>query len=304
MEVVLVVRSADVNLQRVRYFLAVADELHFGRAAERLHMAQPPLSQQIRLLEGEVGVKLFDRTTRRVALTAAGEAFLPEAQRVVTAADSAERVMAEFRSGEGGLLRLGFVDSAAFEVMPRYLRAYRNRYPQVQHDLQIMSSSSQTDALRSGQIDIGISRTPGATEDVRTTRFRVEDLYFAVGPDSSMRKRKNASIATMDQHSFIGFDRRLSPSLHEQLQALFQRAGTTYEPVIEATEYTTILGLVASGEGAAIVPDGVRTFRPEGVQYIRMSDDGAVMSMYLNQRADESLRVVAQARELISELFS
>jgi len=304
MKLVLVVPSADVNLQRVRYFLAVADELHFGRAAERLHMAQPPLSQQIRLLEGEVGVKLFDRTTRRVVLTAAGEALLPEAQRVVAAADSAERVMAEFRSGEGGLLRLGFVDSAAFEVMPRYLRAYRKRHPQVQHDLQIMSSSVQVDALRSGQIDIGISRTPGSSEDLRTTRFRVEDLYFAVGPDSPMRKRKNASIAAMGQHSFIGFDRRLSPSLHEQLQALFQRAGKAYEPVIEATEYTTILGLVASGEGAAVVPDGVRTFRPDGVQYIRMSDDGAKMSMYLNQRADESLRVVAQAQELISELFS
>jgi len=293
-----------VNLQRVRYFLAVADELHFGRAAARLHMAQPPLSQQIRLLEGEVGVKLFDRTTRRVVLTAAGEAFLPEAQRVVTAADSAERVMAEFRSGEGGLLRLGFVDSAAFEVMPRYLRAYRQRHPQVQHDLQIMSSSSQLDALRSGQIDVGISRTAGSNDDICTTTFRVEDLYFAVGPDNPLQKRKNASIATIDAGSMIGFDRRLSPSLHEQLQALFQRAGKSYEPIIEATEYTTILGLVASGEGTAIIPDGVRTFKPEGVQYVRISDDGAEMSMYLNHRSDESLRVVAQARALITEMFS
>lgn len=293
-----------MNLQRVRYFLAVADELHFGRAAERLHMAQPPLSQQIRLLEGEVGVKLFDRTTRRVLLTAAGEAFLPEARRVVTAADSAERVMAEFRSGEGGLLRLGFVDSAAFEVMPRYLRAYRQRHPQVQHDLQIMSSSSQLDALRTGKIDVGISRTAGSADDICTTTFRVEDLYFAVGPDNPLQKRKNASIANIDSGSMIGFDRRLSPSLHEQLQALFQRAGKSYEPVIEATEYTTILGLVASGEGTAIVPDGVRTFTPEGVQYVRISDDGAEMSMFLNHRADESLRVVAQARDLIAELFS
>ncbi len=293
-----------MNLQRVRYFIAVAEELHFGRAAERLHMAQPPLSQQIRLLETELGVRLFDRTTRRVALTPAGEVFLVEALRLAAAADSAERVMEEFRTGDGGLIRLGFVDSAAFEVMPRYLRAYRQRWPKVQHDLQIMSSGKQADALRSGVIDVGISRTPGVGDQTVTTEFRVEALYLAVGPDHPELTGDAVSISDVGDLAFIGFDRRLSPTLHEQLRGLFEAAKQSYEPDIEATEYTTILGLVASGEGVAIVPDGVRTFCPDGVRYLAIADERAEMSMYLNHRADEHLRVVAQARELILELFA
>jgi DNA-binding transcriptional LysR family regulator len=293
-----------MNLQRVRYFIAVAEELHFGRAAERLHMAQPPLSQQIRLLETELGVRLFDRTTRRVALTPAGEVFLVEALRLAAAADSAERVMDEFRTGDGGLLRLGFVDSAAFEVMPRYLRAYRQRWPKVQHDLQIMSSRKQADALRSGVIDVGISRTPGVGDDVVSTEFRVERLFLAVGPDHPEITETEVPVSAIGHLSFIGFDRRLSPTLHEQLRQLFEAAGQLYEPEIEATEYTTILGLVASGEGVAIVPDGVRTFCPQDVRYVQLIDDDAHMSMFLNHRPDEHLRVVAQARELILQLFA
>lgn len=293
-----------MNLQRLRYFLAVADELHFGRAAERLHMAQPPLSQQIRLLETELSVKLFDRTTRRVALTAAGEVFRIEAERVIVAADSADRVMEEFRSGEGGLLRLAFVDSASFEVMPRYLRAFRQRWPKVKHDLQIMSSSRQVDALHAGDIDLAISRTSPPDGDLVSNRFLAEPLYLVVGPDHPRHGDETVAIRDIDASLLIGFDRRLSPTLHEELQRLFEEADSRYDPEIEATEYTTILGLVSSGEGSAIVPDGVRTFQPEGTHYIAITDVGASMAMYLNRRADEPLRVVAQAELVIQELFS
>ncbi|MDW3179496.1 MAG: LysR substrate-binding domain-containing protein [Acidimicrobiia bacterium] len=293
-----------MNLQRLRYFLAVADELHFGRAAERLHMAQPPLSQQIRLLETELSVKLFDRTTRRVALTAAGEVFRIEAERVIVAADSADRVMEEFRSGEGGLLRLAFVDSASFEVMPRYLRAFRQRWPKVKHDLQIMSSSRQVDALHAGDIDLAISRTSPPDGDLVSNRFLAEPLYLVVGPDHPSHGDETVAIRDIDASLLIGFDRRLSPTLHEELQRLFEEADSRYDPEIEATEYTTILGLVSSGEGSAIVPDGVRTFQPEGTHYIAITDVGASMAMYLNRRADEPLRVVAQAELVIQELFS
>ncbi len=292
-----------MNLQRLRYFLAVADELHFGRAAERLHMAQPPLSQQIRLLEKELCVRLFDRTTRRVSLTAAGEVFRVEAERVIVAADSADRVMEEFRSGEGGLLRLAFVDSASFQVMPRYLRAFRQRWPKVKHDLQIMASSRQVDALHAGDIDLAISRTSPSDDDLVSMRFLDEPLYLVVGPDHPRHGDDEVAIADIDARLLIGFDRRLSPTLHAELQALFDRSDSRYDPAIEATEYTTILGLVSSGEGSAIVPDGVRTFQPEGTHYIAITDDGAAMAMYLNRRTDEPLRVVAQAEAVISELF-
>lgn len=296
--------AGDVlNLQRLRYFLAVADELHFGRAADRLHMAQPPLSQQIRLLEREIGVRLFDRTTRRVSLTAAGEVLRVEAERVIVAADSADRVMEEFRSGEGGLLRLAFVDSASFEVMPRYLRAFRQRWPKVKHDLQIMSSRNQVDALRAGDIDLGISRTAQLDDDLLSTKFLEEPLFLVVGPDSDLVDAKEISVADIDAGSLIGFDRRLSPTLHSELQELFAAVGSAYDPEIEATEYTTILGLVSSGEGIAVVPNGVRTFRPEGALYLPISDPPASMAMYVNHRANEPLKVVAQAKAVIAELF-
>lgn len=293
-----------MNLQRLRYFLAVADELHFGRAAEKLHMAQPPLSQQIRLLEKELSVRLFDRTTRRVSLTAAGEVFRVEAERVIVAADSADRVMEEFRSGEGGLLRLAFVDSASFEVMPRYLRAFRQRWPKVKHDLQIMSSSRQVDALHAGEVDLAISRTSPPDDDLVSLRFLEEPLYLVVGPDHPRHGDETVDIGEIDASLLIGFDRRLSPTLHDELQRLFVRSGSSYDPEIEATEYTTILGLVSSGEGSAIVPDGVRTFQPEGTHYIAITDVGASMAMYVNHRRDEPLRVVANAVEVIGELFS
>ena len=293
----------QMNLQRLKYFLAVADELHFGRAAERLHMAQPPLSQQIRLLETELGVRLFDRTTRKVILTAAGHRLVPQAERVAVAVDSAERVMEEFRLGAGGLLRLAFVDSASFEVMPRYLRAFRKAWPKVEHDLQIMSSANQVDALRSGTIDLGISRTPSTDEDIFVTKFLDEQLYVAVGSDHKLSGKSRVSVARLDASELIGFDRRLSPTLHEQLQELFDSNGLAYDPVIEATEYTTILGLVGSGEGIAVVPNGVRTFAPEGLTYVKISDKEAQMAMYTVNRATEPLRVVEHARSLIEELF-
>lgn len=294
-----------MNLQRLRYFLAVADELHFGRAAERLHMAQPPLSQQIRLLETELGVQLFDRTTRKVTLTAAGATFRPQAERVIVAADSAERVMEEFRSGEGGVLRLAFVDSASFEVMPRYLRAFRKKWPAVKHDLQIMSSANQGEALRAGDIDLGISRAvPNLDDEVLTfSKFLDEQLYVAVGPDHALSGKTRVSIKKLDTSELIAFDHRLSPTLHDQLELLFYYAGSNYEPTIEATEYTTILGLVSSGEGVAVVPNGVRSFSPEGVSYVKITDPDARMSMYTVYRANEPLQVVVNAREVVAELF-
>ena len=144
-----------MNLQRLRYFVAVAEELHFGRAAERLHMSQPPLSQQIRLLERELDTALFDRSTRRVSLTDAGTFLYPEAVRLLAAADGVDRLMDQHRHGRAGTLRVGFVDSAAYEVMPRVLSEYRRRWPRVGYELHTMSSDEQVQALRAGQIDLG-----------------------------------------------------------------------------------------------------------------------------------------------------
>src|SRR5215470_3343253 len=149
-----------MELRHLRYFVAVAEELHFGRAAIRLHMAQPPLSQQIRQLEQEIGVTLLNRTKRRVELTPAGRAFLEEARRTLAQAERSVRTAQRASRGETGFLAIGFVPTADLDVLPRVLRAWRRRCPDVEVELSALSPAQQVEALREGRIQVGILRPP------------------------------------------------------------------------------------------------------------------------------------------------
>jgi DNA-binding transcriptional LysR family regulator len=292
-----------MDLTRLRYFQAVAEELHFGRAAARLHIAQPPLSRQIRVLEQELGVRLFDRSTRRVGLTEAGRFIYPEVRRLLIDAATIERRLEEFRAGEGGTLRLGFVDSSSYEILPRFLRLHRGRWSKVDYELSSMSSDEQRAALLDGRIDLGMVRVEGHDPALTATILEQESLVLAVGADHRLVGTGPVSLAATAGEAFIGFDRRISPSLHAQLHELLARRGIEYDPVIEATEYTTILGLVASGQGAAIVPAGVRSFRPTGLHYIELHDDDAVSSVLLLSRSQERSPLVRRAIEVAGEMF-
>lgn len=291
-----------MNLRRLRYFLTVAEELHFGRAARRLHMAQPPLSQQIRLLESELGLTLFDRSTRRVALTDEGRALRDEARRLLAAADAMGRRMDEYRIGHGGTLRLGFVDSAAYEVIPTFIREYRRRWPQVDYELRSLSSDEQHQSLLAGEIDIGIGRTAGAGK-VTAVTFLDEPLYVAVGAGHPLGEQRTTSLRRLRDEAFVGFDRQISRSLHADLETLLGSAAVPYDPIIEATEFTTILGLVAAGEGIAVVPAGVRTFQPPGLRYVRIRDGEARLSLMALTRRGERLRLVGRSLDLLAEMY-
>jgi len=293
-----------VNLQRLRYFVAVAEELHFGRAAERLHMSQPPLSQQIRLLEHELGTALFDRSTRRVSLTDAGTFLYPEAVRLLTAADGVDRLMDQHRHGRAGTLRVGFVDSAAYEVMPRVLSEYRRRWPRVGYELHTMSSDEQVRALRDGRIDLGIGRAAADSRSVEATLVMHEPLLVAVGASHRLAAAPQTSLRDLADESIIGFDRGVSPSLHAVLAGMLGAEGVTYDPIIEATEYATILGFVAAGEGIAIVPASVQTFRPPDLQYVTLRDRSAAVRLLLLTRAGEPPPLVAQALDVVAELYT
>ena len=295
---------AAVNLQRLRYFVAVADELHFGRAAERLNMSQPPLSQQIRLLERELDTALFDRSTRRVTLTDAGAFLYPEAVRLLAAADGVDRLMDQHRHGQAGTLRVGFVDSAAYEVMPRVLREYRRRWPRVGYELHSMSSDEQVEALRAGQIDLGIGRASADARNVEATLVMHEPLLVAVGASHRLAAAPRASLSDLAAEPIIGFDRRVSPSLHSVLAGMLGAEGVTYDPIIEATEYATILGFVAAGEGVAIVPASVQTFRPPELYYAALEDPSASVPLLLLTRAAEPPPLVAQALDVVAELYT
>ena len=292
-----------MNLRRLRYFVVVAEELHFGRAAKRLHMAQPPLSQQIRQLETELGVALFERSTRRVRLTEAGDLLYPEARQLLTDADGLERRVVQFRSGDGGTLRLGFVDSASYETMPRFLRAYRERWPEVTYELRTMSSDAQHAGLMDGSIDLGIGRALGDPTLIDATIIVSEKLSLAVPVGHVLSSQKRTTISRLKNEAFIGFDRRLSPSLHGELEAMCAERQVRYDPIMEAGEYTTILGLVAAGEGIAVVPSSVQTFKPPELRYLRLSDRSAVSSLLLLTRRNDSSPLVSRGMELATALF-
>lgn len=292
-----------MNLQRLRYFVAVAEELHFGRAAERLSMSQPPLSQQIRLLERELDTALFDRSTRRVTLTDAGVFLYPEAVRLLTAADGVDRLMDQHRHGQAGTLRVGFVDSAAYEVMPRVLSEYRRRWPRVGYELHTMSSDEQVEALQAGRIDLGIGRAAADPRNVEATLVMHEPLLVAVSASHRLAASPSASLQDLAGEPVIGFDRRVSPSLHGVLAGMLRATGVPYDPIIEATEYATILGFVAAGEGIAIVPASVQTFRPPELHYATLEDQSASVPLLLLTRAAEQGPLVAQALDVVAELY-
>lgn len=298
------VRFAEVNLTRLRYFLMVAEELHFSRAAERLHMAQPPLSQQIRELERELGMRLFERTTRRVTLTEAGRMLQVEGRRLVRDADGLTRRMNGLRLGEAGVLRLAFVDSASYSVMPKLVRSHRSRWPMMTYELTSMSSDQQHAALAAGQIDVGIARTAGPSATMRSVTVLNEPLMVAVGPDHRLARQKSTSVRQLAAEAFVGFDRHVSPSLHAELRAFFASEGVTYDPTIEATEYTTVLGLVASGQGIAVVPACVGAFQPAGLRYLDLRHPRAKSSLILVSCKEQGTPLVDHAFATAMESFT
>ncbi|MGB0500587.1 MAG: LysR family transcriptional regulator [Acidimicrobiales bacterium] len=287
--------SELANLRRLDAFVAVAEELHFGRAADRLHIAQPALSQQIRQLEADLGLALLERTTRRVRLTPDGAAFLPHARQLLVSAQGVARAAEELRVGARGRLRLGFVDSTAFEFVPWFLRRFRSAWPEADVELHTMSSDEQARALVDGDIDLGVARTVPVRPAVDSAVLGHDRFMLAVPADHTVAGQRTVSLRRLAQETFVGFSRTSSPSLHAELRSLLGGHGVGYDPAIEATEYTTIVGLVAAGEGVALVPAGVRRLQLPNVAYVKVADADARVALVRLSRIDEPQTIVANA---------
>ncbi|MEM9201740.1 MAG: LysR family transcriptional regulator [Actinomycetota bacterium] len=283
------------GLKRLDAFVAVADELHFGRAAERLHIAQPALSQQIRQLEQDLGLRLLERTTRRVDLTADGVAFLPHARQLLVSARSVVQAADELRAGARGRLRVGFVDSTAFDLVPRFLRRFRASWPDAEVELHTMSSDEQASALTAGHIDLGVARAVPARPAVDSAVLGHDHVLLAVPASHGVADQQAVSLRRLRHQTFVGFSRASSPSLHAELRALLAAHEVAYDPAIEATEYTTIVGLVAAGEGVALVPAGVRRLQLPDVRYVQIADSDAKVALMRLTRRDEPRAIVANA---------
>lgn len=287
-----------IELRHFEYFVAVAEELHFGRAAERLHMAQPPLSMQIRQLESLLGVQLLVRDRRKVELTRAGEAFLEEARRTLKQARYAMEVAQRAGEGQVGRLHIGFVASAPFNVLPEVLRAYRQAYPAVSIELLEMSTSQQVQALRDRRIDVGFIRLPLEAEGLSQVRVLSEPLVAALPEAHRLAGQRTLDVRDMATESFVLFPRSVGAGLYDQIVGLCVEAG--FSPTIgqEASLMQTIVGLVGAGLGVAVVPESVQYIHGTGVVY-RPLKKSPLVHMGMVWRTDDTSQILANFREQV-----
>ena len=256
-----------MDLRQLRYFVAVAEERHFGRAAQRLHMSQPPLSMQIKALERELGVGLLERTSRRVALTDAGRVFLERAKAILGAVEEAREVARGVEQGLQGRLEVGFISSASLSLLPPSIRLFRERFGGVELELKELTSAQQIDALYEGGIRVGLVRLPLRAPGIRFEPVLEERLVVALPSGHVLENLDRVPLETIADLPLIFFTRQLIPGFHAQIVELFQRVGAFPKVAQHAVHLQTIVGLVASGVGIAILPSSAERVSREGVVY-------------------------------------
>jgi DNA-binding transcriptional LysR family regulator len=264
--------NQDIELRHLRYFVAVAEEMHFGRAAARLGIAQPPLSQQIRRLEALIDAQLFDRTSRRVALTDAGATLLEGARRILGQTEDLVEEVGRMGRGEAGSVTVAFGAALMFHELPRVIREFRRRVPAVHLELRELSTGQQLDALHAGDVDIGFLREPGPDTGLHVETVMDEPLVVALPArhplaGGSAGKATPITLAALASDDFVLFPREVAPGLHARVFALCRDAGFTPNVVQESREQYTTMALVAAEVGITIIPASVQQLEWRGVVY-------------------------------------
>lgn len=282
--------SFRLELRHLRYFVAVAEELNFTRAAERLHIAQPPLSTQIRLLEEELGAQLFVREKRRVFLTQAGREMLDRSRAILAAAGEAKEAARRAASGETGELHLGYAASAMFtEVLPGVIRRFQKRFPHIQLHLHEMPSMEQIYAVHNRELDVGIVRRPDAATPlgVRIEEWYRAPLVAAIPKAHPLAKRESLRFADLKDEPLILFPRDSGIGLYWRVVDLCVKAKFRPRIARETRDYAIMIGLVAAGVGIAVVPTDTQCIRLEGVAYRSLQGKDAVSALQLAFRPDQ-----------------
>lgn len=282
-----------MDLKQLRYFIAVAEELHFGRAADRAHIAQSPLSRQIQQLEQSLGVTLFARTKRRVELTDAGRTFLPEAREVLMTAERARNAAIRAEAGQVGRLSLGFTNSAIYTELPRLLAAFRSQYPQVQLDLHdSMLTPAQIEAILHGQLDLGIVRPPVSSPDIALLPFVKQRMVLALPESHPLSKLKKIEVVKLAGEPLIAFARSLDSSLTHQIVRLCNDAGFHPNVVQEVGDIPSMIMLVSSGMGLALVPSSSENIKMKRVVFRPLigTIQPLILALAWNRNVDSQLR--------------
>jgi len=289
-----------VELRHLRYFVAVAEERHFGRAAERLHIAQPPLSQQIRRLETELGVTLLHRTTRSVEVAPAGEVLLARAKEVLAAVDDAVEDTRRAARGEFGRLAIGFTGSATYALLPRLAAALRSALPGVVLDLRgELLTPAQVARLLDGSLDLGVLRPP-----VRERALCVEvvrsDPLIAVLPEGHRLAAADAvPLEELADEPFVVYPSHFRSVTHDAVEATCAAHGFLPRVALEVSETATLVSFVAAGVGVSLVPASVRHMTVEGAVYRPLAGEAATVDLALAWRRDDVTPMLERALEII-----
>ena len=272
----------NIELRHLRYFIAVAEELHFGHAAARLNISQPPLSQQIQILEQQIGARLFARTNRSVSLTEAGRQFLADSRQILSQVDDAAARAARLHHGETGELRIGFTSSAPFiKAVSDTLSTFRRRYPDVHIQTRETNTREQIVPLNEGALDLGLMRNTQLPETLVWERVLREPLLAMVPRDHPLASQPRVSLRELAREPFVFFDPHVGTGLYDDILGLLRRYDLTPTIAQEVGEAMTIIGLVAAGLGVSILPASFRRVQLSEMCWLPIEEQDAVSEMWL-----------------------
>jgi DNA-binding transcriptional LysR family regulator len=290
-----------VELRHLRYFVVLAEELHFGRAARRLNITQPPLSFNIQKLEEHLGLRLFVRDSRRVSLTPAGEAFLAEARRVLSQAGHAEETARAVANGQMGRLQLGFTTSLLYRGMPEILRSFEARFPAIDYDLIDMPVTEQVEALMQARIHAAFAPALNLPRGLAGVRL-ADDNYAVCVPESHWAAhRQRIRLSALSNETYVLFTRDITPSGHEQVLSMCVHAGFHPKVRYYVRQWLAALSMVSKGFGIALVPASLQQAAPDNVRFVALDDPRRLMPAYLlwhPEKVSPSLdKLIAEVRQ-------
>ncbi|MFJ8103579.1 LysR substrate-binding domain-containing protein [Lysinibacillus sp. NPDC096212] len=291
-----------MDIRKMRYFIMVAEELNFSRAAERLRMAQPPLSQEIRKLEVELGVQLFNRTKRMVELTDAGKIFLEGSKQTLLQLERTIKETQLAAEGKIGSLIIGFVDST--EIVIEVLNKFRERFPKIHLILREMTTEQQLKALYEKQIHIGFIRSKQNNGILSSEVCSEESLKLVLQQDHPFALLPDIPLRLLIDEPFILFPRHMGPNFYDLIISYFWDHGVSLNVVQEAIQMQTIVNLVATGMGVSVVPSSVESYKHPGVIYKKIQETTPKVNLYVSWREDEKSAVVNHFLTVVREMYS
>lgn len=290
-----------MDLKKLRYFIAVAEELHFNRAAKKLNITQPPLSQQIQSLEEELGVKLLERTKRQVRLTSAGAIFLEESRNVVAQLERSIKITQLASQGKFGQLSIAFVDSASGSLMVNALKKFRERFPDVKLTLFEMTSVQQLKAIHDGKVHVGFLRCADPSIHINSRLYTNESLMAVLPQTHPLAHHSTLSLRSLADESFILSPPHMGASFHNLILDFCGQHGFQPQIVQEAVQMYTIVNLVAAGIGISIVPSSVSVFQRSDVVFRSFQEESPSIPLYAAWKTGTHETVLTHFLEVVEE---